>query len=64
MINHSITSNIENSNFIKTSIQIYNNIGFRGFYQGITPLLIRQIPSSAIFFYTYESTLNILNKYS
>jgi hypothetical protein len=40
----------------------YTNEGFRAFYKGLTPTLLRQYPASGVFFYTYEKVLNILTK--
>lgn len=38
---------------------IYNTQGLLGFYNGLAPSLLRQIPGSSIFFYTYEYTLKL-----
>lgn len=35
--------------------------GIKGFYKGLTPSLLRQIPGSSAFFYTYEYILKYLN---
>jgi solute carrier family 25 folate transporter 32 len=43
--------------FLNSVKTIYKADGFSGFYKGLSPLLIRQIPSSSIFFYTYEHAL-------
>jgi hypothetical protein len=60
--NHSITSNNNYKTFYSTCVSIFNSAGIRGYYQGVTPLVLRQIPSSAMFFYTFEYMLKILNK--
>lgn len=41
---------------------IYTSTGLKGFYKGLSPLLLRQIPGSSVFFYTYEYSLKILNE--
>jgi hypothetical protein len=38
----------------------YRNEGVTGFYKGLTPLLVRQVPASGVFFVTYEATLKAL----
>jgi len=58
-----IYTNLKYGNFINTTKTIYSISGYKGFYRGLTPLLIRQIPGSSVFFYTYESSLKILNNY-
>jgi hypothetical protein len=52
-----IHTNLNYGNFINTTKTIYSLSGYKGFYQGLSPLLIRQIPGSSAFFYTYEFTL-------
>ncbi len=39
----------------------FNNFGFKSFYKGITPVLIRTFPSSFMGMYVYEKTRKILN---
>ncbi len=39
------------------------NEGFRGFYKGLTPNLLRIFPTSGIFFIVYEYTLLALQKH-
>lgn len=56
-----IHTNIYYGNFLNTTKTIYSLSGYRGFYKGLSPLLIRQIPGSSAFFYTYEFTLKFLN---
>jgi solute carrier family 25 protein 38 len=58
---NSITSNKDYRTFLAAYRTIYTNSGIRGFYFGVTPLLVRHIPSSALFFYTYEHVLKMLN---
>jgi len=55
-----IHTNINYGNFLNTTKTIYIISGFKGFYKGLIPLLIRQIPGSSAFFYTYEYTLSYL----
>ena len=59
--NNSITSKKDYRTFITACSTIYRNFGIRGYYYGVTPLLVRHIPSSALFFYTYEYMLKKLN---
>jgi len=56
-----IHTNINYGNFVNTTKTIYSLAGYQGFYKGLSPLLIRQIPGSSAFFYTYELTLKFLN---
>ena len=56
-----IHTDIKYGNFLKTANLIYGHTGFLGFYKGLTPLLIRQVPGSSVFFYTYEYSLKYLN---
>jgi hypothetical protein len=58
---NSITSKRDYDTFIKACRSVYINNGIRGFYQGLIPLLLRHVPSSALFFYTYEYSLKKLN---
>ena len=58
-----IYTNQEYGNFLKTTKTIFNLSGMQGFYKGLVPLLIRQVPGSSIFFYTYEFSLKNMNKY-
>jgi len=43
-----------------TIITIYKTQGLFGFYNGLSLSLIRQVPGSSIFFYTYEFSLKLL----
>lgn len=56
-----IYTNLNYGNFMNATKTIYRLSGFQGFYKGLSPLLIRQIPGSSAFFYTYEVTLKYLN---
>jgi hypothetical protein len=38
---------------------IHSSNGFKGFYQGIIPTILRQLPGSSTFFYTYEYILKL-----
>ena len=38
--------------------KIYSNEGIKGFYKGLTPLVIKIFPTSGIFFLTYELSLS------
>ena len=38
----------------------YRNEGIVGFYKGLTPLMVRQVPASGLFFVTYEAVLKNL----
>ena len=40
--------------FMQTASNIYGNLGFKGFYRGITPVLAFNIPKVALRFYSYE----------
>ena len=42
--------------------KIYKNEGFRAFYKGLTPNLLKTFPSSGVFFLAYEFTLKVLDK--
>ncbi|CAN1122072.1 Folate transporter 1, chloroplastic [Linum perenne] len=35
--------------------------GFRGFYKGITPTILKSVPTSSITFLVYENVLKLLN---
>lgn len=59
---NTIYTNLNYGNFRNSAKIIFNSSGFSGFYKGMTPLLIRQIPSSSAFFYTYEFSLKYLNE--
>lgn len=39
----------------------YHSRGFRGFYSGLTPVIIKSIPSVALGMLAYEGTKNLLN---
>jgi solute carrier family 25 (mitochondrial folate transporter), member 32 len=43
--------------------QIYKNEGFKGFYKGLSPNLIRIFPASGVFFLIYDSTLKFLEDF-
>jgi hypothetical protein len=38
---------------------IYSSNGIKGFYQGVIPTILRQLPGSSTFFYTYEYILKL-----
>ena len=57
-----IHTNLKYGNFYKTTKLIHKFNGLLGFYKGLTPLLIRQVPGSTVFFYTYEYSLKYMNK--
>ena len=44
--------------------QIYSTEGFRGFYRGITPSIIKEIPYSSLGYAFYEKYIEILSKMS
>lgn len=56
-----IMSNNTYGKFLETIKIIHRQSGIFGFYKGLFPLLVRQIPGSSAFFYTYEYTLKYLN---
>lgn len=59
ILKKSIIAN-KNYGFINHTIfTIYKTQGIIGFYNGLSLSLIRQIPGSSIFFYTYEYTLKL-----
>ncbi len=39
----------------------FRNEGILAFYKGVVPNLIKLFPSSGLFFYTYETSLRLLN---
>jgi hypothetical protein len=43
-----------NKNIKTLIINRFKDHGFRGFYKGITPVLIRTVPSASIGMYVYE----------
>ncbi len=47
--------------FANAAIMIYQSHGARGFYKGWLPTVLRQIPGSTVFFYTYEFCLKKFN---
>jgi len=52
---------VDNKKIIDTIMYKYNNYGLKSFYKGITPVLIRTIPSSAFGMYAYELTRKLTN---
>jgi len=58
-VNYQISKNQTVLNVINNQ---YNNYGFKGFYRGITPVLIRSIPSTIIGMLIYEELKNIIKK--
>lgn len=48
--------------FVQCMRHIFHTEGPRGFYNGMGILLIRQVPYSALFFYAYEKSKEILKK--
>jgi len=49
-------------NFISTILLIYQHESIKGFYKGLLPTLMRQIPTSLLFFYGYEYFREILTE--
>ena len=45
--------------FFQSIRGIYEANGIKGFYKGLTPSILRQIPGSSAFFYTYEYILKV-----
>lgn len=41
--------------------QVYRQDGVRGFYRGLSPTLIRTMPSTAALFVTYEYSTRLMN---
>jgi len=58
---NTIVSNYKYGSFISTITIIYKNESIKGFYKGIVPSLIRHIPNSLLFFYSYEHMKQTLN---
>lgn len=52
--NKYIIENSKYKNVFDVAEKIYKKEGFKGFYKGLTPSLIRSTPSNAIFFFFYE----------
>jgi len=52
---------VDNRNIIDTILYKYNNYGLKSFYKGITPVLIRTIPSSSLGMFAYELTRKLIN---
>jgi hypothetical protein len=52
---------VENKTIIATIKYKYTNYGLRSFYKGITPVLIRTIPSSSLGMFAYELTRKLIN---
>ena len=60
-LKHNITfSKVKYGIFFNTMGTIYRSEGLTGFYKGMGILLIRQVPYSALFFYTYEKSKEIM----
>eukprot|EP01016_Furgasonia_blochmanni_P047242 TRINITY_DN6923_c0_g3_i2.p4 TRINITY_DN6923_c0_g3~~TRINITY_DN6923_c0_g3_i2.p4 ORF type:complete len:140 (+),score=7.53 TRINITY_DN6923_c0_g3_i2:770-1189(+) len=49
-------------NALKIGGKMLRKEGFKGMYKGLIPCLTKSVPSSAIFFYCYESISNSLNR--
>jgi hypothetical protein len=43
--------------------KMYRNEGILAFYKGLTPSLIRGFVSNGLFFLTYETALQFMNKH-
>jgi hypothetical protein len=56
---HTIITDKNYGLFLNTIKLIKETNGTRGFYQGILPTVLRQIPASSSFFYTYEYILKL-----
>jgi len=54
----------ENLNFVKFFQLIYKESGFRGYFKGAVPMLIRGFLVSSVTFSVYFQTLRIINKNS
>lgn len=50
----------QNLSFLETTKKIYNQQGFSGFYRGMSPILIFNIPKVASRFYSYDVMSGIL----
>lgn len=46
----------------QTAKNIFKHEGFKGFYKGVGPNLIRIFPTSGLFFLIYETTLKVLEE--
>lgn len=57
LLKNMIVARKEYGLFYQAAVIIYKNNDIRGFYKGLAPTILRQIPSSSLFFYTYEYTL-------
>jgi solute carrier family 25 folate transporter 32 len=59
LVSRSLLSKNEHSLFYNSVKLIYSQNGIRTFYNGISPMLMRQVPGSSLFFYTYEYMLKL-----
>lgn len=58
------TSQICNKNLLNLIIDRYKQFGLKSFYFGLTPVLVRTIPSSAIGMFVYEYCREYVNQYN
>jgi solute carrier family 25 folate transporter 32 len=58
---HMIIADKEYGLFLSTIKVLYISNGIKGFYKGLAPSVLRQIPGSSVFFYVYEYTLKQFN---
>ena len=61
-INAKVKEEVKYEGMIDTFIKIYKNEGIKGFYKGLSPLLLKIFPSSGVFFLFYEVFLSYLKK--
>ncbi len=59
LLKNMLVSSNEYGMFINTARIVYNMSGPKGFYKGLSATILRQLPGSSLFFYTYEYTLNL-----
>ena len=60
-VTENTVNEIQYKGITDTFQKIYKHEGVRGFYKGLTPLIMKVFPSSGIFFLAYELTLSALN---
>ncbi|EGC38709.1 hypothetical protein DICPUDRAFT_28225 [Dictyostelium purpureum] len=51
------------SGFFTAFTRLYREEGFKGFYKGLTPIILKQVPYTASQFVTYELANDYFNKY-
>jgi len=49
------------SGMLDVITKIWRHEGWRGFYRGLTPTILKTAPSSALTFLVYETTIKLLN---